>query len=234
MRPTVNTKTQITMKTFLNVAVAAAAVLGCSVAMAQKAGSFSAEVGVTNLKPQNPSGPLSAPAFPNTTSDVTDDTQLTGAVNYSVTDNIVINLPLGLGFKHDIVGSGRAAGFGKIADVRALPITTVAQYRFGSADAMFRPYVGAGVTYAKFYKARGTAALTALTNPGGPPTTLNIGSKFAGTVQLGAVLNFGGNYYANAVYMKTFLSTQTKLSTNQTIDSKLDPDVITLSVGMKF
>jgi outer membrane protein len=234
MRHSEQSNKEYTMKKILNVAVAVAAVVGCSSVLAQKAGSFTVELGVTNLKPKNPSGPLSAPAFPNTTSDVTDDTQPTGAVNYALTDNIVISVPLGLGFKHDIVGSGRAAGFGKIADVRALPITAIAQYRFGSPEATIRPYVGLGATYAKFYKARGTAALTALTNPGGTPTTLTIGSKFAPTLQAGVVFNFGSKYYANATYMKTMLDPKTTLSTGQFIDSELDPDVISLSIGMRF
>jgi outer membrane protein len=215
------------------IALASAMVLS-GAAYAQKAGSWSASVGVTQIAPDVTSGDLSAPAFVGTKADIKSNTQPTGAVNYMVTDNIAAHLPLGLGFKHDIVGAGAIAGVGKIGETKALPITAIAQYRFGGADAMFRPYLGAGLTYAKFYKARGTAALTALTNPGGTATTLSIQSKFAPTVQLGAVINLSDKWFLDANYTKTFLKTRTTLSTGQILDATLNPDGFTFGVGYKF
>jgi outer membrane protein len=209
--------------------------LGAASAFAQKAGTWSASVGVTKIAPDVTSGNLTAPSLPGTQADVLSNTQLTGAVNYSYTDNFVVHLPLGFGFKHKVVGAGAIAGAGTIATTKALPITLIAQYRFMDANATLRPYVGAGLSYVRFYKTTGTGVLTAITNPGSPAaTTLKFESKFAPTVQLGATYNINEKWYLDASYTKTFLKTRGTLSTGQTLDSKLNPDGYTFQVGYKF
>jgi outer membrane protein len=216
------------------ISLAVALVLASGSALAQKAGTMSLELGVTRLAPQVTSGDLSPPAFPNTKADVSSNTGLTGAFNYMLSDNIALNVPLGLGFKHDITGAARAAGFGKLAEVKALPVTVLAQYRFGQANASFRPYVGGGLTFAKFYKETGTAALTALTNPGGAPTTLSVSSKLVPTVQIGGIFNINEKWFINAHYAKTFLTADTKFSTGQTMSIKLNPNAYSVAVGYNF
>jgi outer membrane protein len=222
------------MKTNLSLVAAAVVCAATTGAFAQKAGSISLELGLTNLSPQVKSGDLSAPAFPNTKADVSDATSLSGAVNYMVSDNIAVNVPLGLGFKHTITGAARAQGFGKLATVRALPITVLGQYRFGQANATFRPYLGAGLTYAYFFKETGSAALTALTNPGGAPTTLSVKAQLVPSVQLGAIYNINEKWFLNGHYVKTFVTAKTTFSTGQTQDIKLNPDALSLAVGYKF
>ena len=213
----------------------AAAALACSGAvMAQTAGSWSASVGLTSLNPAVDSGNLSAPSLPNTKVGVNSNTQLTGAVNYMVTDNIAVSVPIGFGFKHEVTGAGAIAGAGKLADTKGLPITVLGQWRFMDAKAQWRPYLGAGLTYAKFYGTNGTAVLTALTNPGGPPTTLSFKSKLVPTIQLGAIVNLNEKWYLDVNYTKTFLTTTGSLSTGQTIDVKLNPSTVALGVGYKF
>jgi outer membrane protein len=208
--------------------------LSATTAFAQKAGSWSASVGITKIAPDVTSGNLTAPSLPGTQTDVLSNTQLTGAVNYSFSDNIVVHLPLGFGFKHKVVGTGAIAGVGVIGTTKALPITLIGQYRFLEANAAIRPYVGAGLSYVKFYKTTGTAVLTAITNPGGPATTLSFDSKFAPVIQLGASYNINEKWYLDASYTKTFLKTRGTLSTGQTLDSKLNPDGYTFQVGYKF
>jgi outer membrane protein len=220
-------------KTVLSLAALATLAL-CGSALAQKAGSFSASVGVTQIAPDVSSGNLSAPSLPNTQVDVDSNTQLTGAVNYMVTDHIAVHVPLGFGFKHKVTGAGAIAGVGTIATTKALPITVIAQYRFLAADATFRPYLGAGLSYVKFYKTNGTGVLTALTNPGGPATTVAFESKLAPTIELGGTFNINEKWYVDASYTKTFLKTRGTLSTGQTIDVKLNPNGYTLQVGYKF
>jgi outer membrane protein len=222
------------MKLQLQVLALASALAVCGSALAQKAGSFSASVGVTQIAPDVSSGNLSAPSLPNTQVDVDSNTQLTGAVNYMVTDNIAVHVPLGFGFKHKVTGAGAIAGVGTIATTKALPITVIAQYRFLAADATFRPYLGAGLSYVKFYKTNGTGVLTALTNPGGPATTVAFDSKLAPTIELGGTFNINEKWYVDASYTKTFLKTRGTLSTGQTIDVKLNPNGYTLQVGYKF
>lgn len=204
-------------------------------ASAQTAGSLLYRVGATQITPDVTSGNLTAPSFAGTTADIKSNTQLTGGITYMLTDSISLDLPLAAGFKHDIVGDGAIAGVGKIGEVKALPVTLLAQYRlFGPKDAL-RPYLGVGVTYAKFYKARSTAALTALTG-GTPsnPTSIEVQSKFAGTVQAGVSYQVMPGWAIDATVLKTFLKTRTTLSTGQTLDATLDPLSVCIGVVFKF
>ena len=222
------------MKTFTLAVIAMAAASGCSLALAQKAGSFSASVGVTQISPSVSSGNLSAPSQPGSQVGISSNSQLTGAVNYMLTDNIAVHVPLGFGYKHNVTGAGSIAGVGKIADTKALPITLMGQYRFLAANAAFRPYATAGATYVKFYNTNGTGVLTGLTNPGGSATGISFASKLAPTIGLGAIFNVNEKWYVEAAYSKTFITTRGTLTTGQTIDVKLDPTAYTFQVGYKF
>ena len=210
------------------------AATSCGTALAQKAGSMSASIGVTQISPSVTSGNLSAPSQPGVQVGLNSNSQLTAALNYMATDNIAVHLPLSFGFKHDVVGSGVLTGVGKLADTKVLPITLIGQYRFMDANAVFRPYLGAGVSYVKFYKTSGTGVLTALTNPGSAGTSLSFESKLAPTIQLGGVYNLTNQWYLEAAYSKTFLSTRGSVSTGQTIDVKVDPSAYSFQVGYKF
>lgn len=196
---------------------------------------FIVRAGVTQIAPDVTSGNLSAPSFPGTQADIQSNTQPIVGITWLWTDNLAIDLPLTAGYKHDIVGAGVIDGLGKIAEVRAAPLTVLAQYRLFDAKAALRPYVGIGPTYARFYKARSTAALTALTG-GTPanPTTVSVASKWALTVQLGAAWNVAPRWVLDANVTKTPLSTRTTLSTGQTLDAKLDPWSYSVGIGYRF
>jgi outer membrane protein len=215
--------------------VALGAAFSAVPAAAQTAGSVMIRAGATQIKPNVTSGELTAPSLPGTTASIRSDTQFAGGITYMVTNNVSIDLPLSLPFTHEIDGDGAINGVGKIGEVKALPITLLGQYRFLEPDAMLRPYVGAGVTYAKFYKAQSTAALSALTG-GTPsnPTTLDIKSKFAATVQLGASFQIDKRWFVDANVTRTFLKTSATLSTGQTLDMKVDPNSYSLAVGYTF
>lgn len=204
-------------------------------AQAQSAGSWMARGGVTQISPDVDSGNLTAPSFANTQVDVRSDTQLSGGITYMVTDHWAVDVPLALPFKHDTVGAGAIAGVGKIGEVKALPITIFAQYRFLEPQAKVRPYVGLGLTYAKFYKARSTAALNGLTG-GTPanPTTLSVESKFGLTPQVGVNIALNDRWFVDLAYYKTFVKTRNTLSTGQHIDVKLNPNVYTIGIGYRF
>jgi outer membrane protein len=77
--------------------------------------------------------------------------------------------------------------------------------------------------------------LTALTG-GTPanPTTLSVDSKWAASVQLGASFQVGNGWFIDANYTYTPLSTRTSLSSGQTLDARLDPSSLSLTVGIKF
>ena len=223
------------MHHFSKLGLATAALLLGASASAQVAGTFSVRVGATHIAPQVSSGNLSAPSFPGTTVDVGSASTLTGGLNYMLTDHWAVDLPLALPFKHDFYGDGAIAGVGKLGQTKALPATLIAQYRFGEANAKFRPYLGVGLTYSKFFKNRSTAALTGVTggNPANP-TTAWIDNQWGLTPQVGFVWNVNERWFVDASYYKSFLKTTTHLSSGQSIHITLNPNVFAVGVGYRF
>jgi outer membrane protein len=219
------------MKTKLHCMMAVLA-FAAGAAQAQQAGTWMARVGATRISPDVSSGNLTAPSLPGTQADIHSDTELSGAITYMVTDHWSVTLPLALPYTHEIVGAGAIAGAGKLGEVKALPVTLFAQYRFGAPTAKFRPYLGAGPTYAKFYRERSTGTLSALT--AGSHTTLSVESQLALTVQAGATFALNERWFLDAMVAKTFLKTRTTLSTGQTLDIKSDPVTLAIGVGYRF
>ena len=80
-----------------------------------------------------------------------------------------------------------------------------------------------------------TATLNGLT--GGTqanPTTAKVDDKFGALAQLGFVYNFNERWFVDASYYKSFLKTTTHLSTGQSIDIKLNPNVFAVGIGYRF
>jgi len=219
----------------LRAGCALALVAAFGAAQAQEAGTWSVRAGATRIMPQTKSGNLTAPSFPNTKVDVAADTAITGGITYMLTDHWALDLPVGLPFKHDFYGDDAIAGVGKLGETKVVPATLFAQYRFGEPNATFRPYVGLGVTYSKFFKNRSTAALTAVTG-GSPanPTTARIDNKFGLTPQVGFVWNFSDRMFLDVAYYKSFLKTTAHLSSGQSIAMRLNPNVVAIGVGWRF
>jgi outer membrane protein len=225
---------KVRMNSVAKTLVAAAALACASGASAQSAGQFTAKFGLNELTPKVVSGDISAPALPGTKADVESDIQPVLIFAYGLTDNISLEAALGTPYKHKIVGAGSIAGTGELGSVEALPPTVFAQYRFFAPTATFRPYVGIGATYAYFMKARGSGKLTALTNPGGPPTTFEIDNKFTYTGQIGVAMNLSERWFADVTVNKSKLRTDVHFSTGQTQHMKLDPVAVVLALGYKF
>ncbi len=226
------------MKLSLNSAVKVlammAAMVAASSASAQAAGDWTAKLGINKITPKVESGDVSAPALPGTKADVGANTRPILVFGYGITDNISAELDLGYPYKHTLYGAGSIQGTGKIGTVQSLPPTAFIQYRFFKPEAMLRPYVGVGLTYAYFNKETGSGALTALTNTGGAPSTFRIDNKVAGTLQAGLVYNINSNWYADLTVTKSYLKTKVKFSTGQTQDMTLDPVAMAIGIGYKF
>ena len=95
------------MTTKMKCLAAAMALAACGAASAQSAGTWMARVGVATIAPQVTSGYLSAPDYlGGTKADVSSDSQLGGGITYMLTDNISVDLPLALPFKHKLIGDG--------------------------------------------------------------------------------------------------------------------------------
>jgi len=231
---TMNRRMETLMKLALITGTAVAAVLVGGTAHAQSAGNWSVSLGANNISPKVKSGDLSAPSLPGTKIDVKDATAAFVTFTYMLTDHVAVQTFLGGPYKHDIVGAGAIEGVGKIGEVRQVSPTVVAQYRFLEAQSPLRPYAGLGVTYAYFFKEQGSGALTAITNPGGTPTRVNADNAWGLSPQLGAVYAFNDRWFADLSVIKTFIKNTTHLSSGQSIDAKLDPLSVGLTVGYRF
>lgn len=214
---------------------AVAAVLATGGAFAQSAGSFVVYGGAMEIRPQVDSGDLTAPSLPGTKIDVKKASSFVGGITYYWTDNISIDVPIGVPFKHDIVGAGAIDGVGKLGSVKSLPMTVLGQYRFGDANSSFRPFVGAGLTYGKFFKPKATGTLSGITG-GTPanPTLLTMKNKLGTTLELGAAYNLTRDWSLSASVIKTYIKTTGTLSTGQTIEATLDPLSLKLAIGYRF
>ncbi|KQY85606.1 OmpW family protein [Pelomonas sp. Root1444] len=216
-------------------AAASIALLASGAAFAQSAGSVVVYGGAAQITPQVESGDLTAPSLAGTKVDVKKASSFVGGITYYWTDNISIDLPIAAPFKHDVVGAGAIDGVGKLGTVKSLPMTLLAQYRFGDAGSAFRPFVGVGPTYGYFFKPRATAVLSGITGgTASNPTTLSMKSRLGATLELGAAYNVTKDWSASLSVTKTFIKTTGSLSTGQTIETTLDPVSIKFGVGYRF
>ena len=214
--------------------VATAALCGAGAAQAQVAGQVMVKLGWNKIMPKVKSDDLSPPPLPGSKIDIKSASALFFTATYMITDDISVEALGGLPYKHDIVGAGAVSGVGKIGSVHQISPTLLLQYRFMPADGPFRPYVGAGPTFAKFYGTKGSAALTAVTNPGGPPTTIGDDTEWGGTIEAGANYKIDKHWFVDAAILKTFISTKAQLSTGQTTKARLNPISINASIGYAF
>jgi outer membrane protein len=214
--------------------VATAALCGAGAAQAQVAGQVMVKLGWNKIMPKVRSTELSAPALPGSTIDIKSASALFFTATYMITDDISVEALGGLPYKHDIVGTGAVQGVGKIGSIHQISPTVLLQYRFMPADAPLRPYVGAGPTWAKFYGSKGSAALTAVTNPGGPATTIGGDTEWGATTEVGLNYKFDKHWFVDAALLKTFINTKAQLSTGQTTKARLNPVAINASIGYAF
>lgn len=216
--------------------VSVAMVCLASGAHAQSAGTWMVKVGANQIAPDVSSGNLSAPSTPGSKVDVDADIQAIGSVIYMYTNHLSVEGYFGLPYKHDVMGAGAMAGVGRIGQVKQVSPTVFAQYRANEATDAVRPYVGLGLTLAYFYGIEGSGALTAVTNPGGPPTQLSLAkrTKLALSPQVGVSVKVKDQWFVDASIIKSIISNTARLSTGQSVKLKLDPVSIGISIGRSF
>ncbi len=222
------------INTALKLLAAAAALLAAPGAAAQSKGEWLGKVGINKITPHVESGDITAPAKPGIKADVGSDTKPIFTIGYMLTDNVSTELMLGVPYKHDMYGAGTIDGTGKLGTAEALPPTLFLQYRMFEPNAVVRPYVGLGYTYAYFRKETGSAQLTAVLNTGGTPSTYSLDAKHAASLALGTTVKITDRMFADVNVVKTKLKTTAHFSTGQTLDIKLDPLAVSLSVGYRF
>jgi len=150
--------------------------------------------------------------------DVDDKTSLELDFSYFVTNNLALELILAT-TKHDVTAGGVPVG-----SVKVLPPTLTLQYHF-MPEGRFRPYVGAGINYTRFYNDD---------LAGGALTVDN--SSWGPALQVGADIPIDKKFFINVDVKKIWISTDVKVAATGVTAANLDIDpwVFGIGVGMKF
>lgn len=138
--------------------------------------------------------------------------------SYFVTRNIALELILATR-RHEVTAGGAPVG-----SVKHLPPTVTVQYHF-LPDEKFRPYVGAGLNYTRFYSINlAGGALTVDKSSWGP------------AVQAGMDIELTKQFFLNIDIKKIWMDTDVKaVATGATAANlKINPLILGVGIGMKF
>lgn len=192
--------------------VAAAMGLGMLVSGAAYAekGDWLARARIIQIAPQASSDRLNLNADNQTTLELD--------FSYFVTRNVALELILATK-KHNITSNGA-----RIGEVAHLPPTLTVQYHF-APEADFRPYVGAGLNYTRFYD---------VNLSGGTLTTDK--SSWGPALQLGADIPITKKFFFNVDVKKLWIKTDIVNASTRAVAAnfKIDPVIYGVGVGMKF
>ncbi len=142
---------------------------------------------------------------------------------YMITNNIGAELILGT-TRHKVTSSA-----GDLGKVSVLPPTLTLQYHF-TPEAAFRPYVGAGINYTRFYN--NDLRAEALN------TDLSVDkNSWGGALQVGADYAINKDYFVNVDVKKIWIKTDVTadaLGGAHVGTLKINPWVFGLGIGTKF
>lgn len=149
-------------------------------------------------------------------------------------DHWDLDLEAGLPPRHDTNGVGTLAPFGVISKVKHAGPTLFINYNFGAPESKFRPFVGLGINYTRFYDAESTASGNLAS---GGPTKIELSDSWGPAAQLGASYKLADNWsiigtIAVAKVKSNLTATTGSIQRTTTIDFR--PVVYTLAVGYSF
>jgi outer membrane protein len=161
--------------------------------------------------------------------DAKDDTVPELDFTYMITNNIGTELILGTS-RHEITGNA-GTGDKSLGKVSTLPPTLTVQYHFSPDSSVFRPYVGAGINYTRFYNAGLNAA-----NLGINADLKVKKNSYGPALQIGADFPISKNFFVNVDVKKIWMKTDVSLAASgtQVGTLKIDPLVVGLGIGTKF
>lgn len=183
--------------------------LACGTANAAQ-GDWLGRARVVNINPDASSSALNL--------DVNTKTTLELDFSYFLTGNVAMELILATK-KHDVTASGAPLG-----SVALLPPTLTLQYHF-APDGAFRPYVGAGINYTRFYDVSlGGGAFTVERN------------SWGGALQAGVDIPLNRTFFLNIDIKKIWIDTDVKAAASGAVvaNLKINPVILGVGLGMKF
>jgi len=217
------------MKTKLSIALLTSLLALSPVANAN----LSVNVGAINVNPDNDSSKINEAPTLGLRAD--DDTQLGITVDYALDDNWVIELVAATPFSHDVQGAGGLAG-NKIATIKHLPPTLLAQYHFLDSTYKLRPFVGVGLNYTTFFDEQPSAALKATL--GTDDVEVKLDDSFGIAAQAGFNYmmseNWGLHGMVSLIDIETDATVYADGAKALTSTVKIDPVVAMFGVKYKF
>ncbi|MEO8248266.1 MAG: OmpW family outer membrane protein [Burkholderiales bacterium] len=243
------------MNKSLHIALGVACAVASASASAQKAGDWVLGTGWLHFAPQDSSTPLTFTApvpavVPGSGATVGNANTLGFNAHFFITDHWAVEGVIGVPPRFDLYGSGTLAPLGKLGSAKQWSPTLVGKYFFGDAQARFRPYLGAGVTYVRYTGVELTSSLQGTLNsriglpPGATTTSGELDSSFAPVLNAGLAWQFdrhwGASLSVSYIHLKTTADLTTRLvSTGASVASsqatiKINPIVTYLALTYRF
>jgi outer membrane protein len=236
-------------KTFKVVSYAATLSLSAAFSLpaaAQSAGSNIVNLGWFHISPNDSSETLKINGAPYPGSGATVGSADTAgiALTHFFTDNVALTFDAGVPPKFRLKGTGSLAPLGEMGTATQWSPALVAKWYFGDADSVFRPFIGAGVTYVKYTDVQLSQQTQQTVNLGlpGAAATAELSSSWAPVANIGATYNFDKSWSASLSVSYVPLKTDAVITgTNAanipirgTTTLTIDPLITFLSVGYKF
>jgi len=198
------------MKNKLLLAVLASALFAASPVFAD-AGDWLIRVRAIDIVPNTSSSAANLGASDEWTPDID--------FSYFITKNIALELLTDIPENTTITSNGA-----NIGSVKILPPTLTLQYHF-IPDGTFRPYVGAGINYSRFYD---------VNLVGGTLTVDN--NSWGGALQAGFDYGLDKNWFLNLDVKYIWMSTNVNVAATgvHVTDFDINPWVLGFGVGRKF
>ncbi|MBE0350126.1 MULTISPECIES: OmpW/AlkL family protein [Pseudoalteromonas] len=217
------------MKTKLSIALLTSLLALSPVANAN----LSVNVGAINVNPDNDSSKINEAPTLGLRGD--DNTQVGITIDYAFNDNWVLELVAATPFSHDVQGTGGLAG-NKIADIKQLPPSLIAQYHFLDSTYKFRPFVGVGINYTTFFDEQPSAALKATLGTNDVEVKLDDSFGFAAQAGFNYMMNenWGLHGMVALIDIDTDATVYADGAKALTSTVEIDPVVTMLGVKYKF
>ena len=213
--------------------------LAASPLLAAETGSWTVKVGIGMVDPDS-NNLLFSDGEDTLRIDVDSATAMTLSATYMFTENWAFEILAATPFKHDIEASVAGIGAGidgipvKIGSTKQLPPTFSLQYHF-APDAVFQPFVGAGLNWTTFFD---TKLIPELTGDG--ILDLDLDDSFGVAVQV------GGDWILSDRMLLSLEARWMNIETDASVSGpdfggsasigtiKIDPWVYALSLGFRF
>ncbi len=194
-------------------ALAGAALLAATPALAFEKGDWLVRAGGSNVDPDSNNHPVV---------EVGDGTSVTFNLSYFLTDGFSVELLAALPFSHDIYLAG---GGGKVGETSHLPPTVSLQYHFNSGGT-FRPYVGVGYNWTTFFSESTQGAID--------DVQLDLKNSYGFGYELGLDFMLDENWLLNLDVRWIDIETEAFLDGVSIGDVAIDPTVYGVHLGYKF